>query len=475
MPRARPGSARRVVVAATFATALLADLASAQTPVTAPKNKFTPSQDVQLGLEAAAEVEKALPLITNDQVLGYVERLGQRLVDAAPADLNHPEYQYSFKVIDQKEINAFALPGGPMFLNRGMIEAADSEAGVVGVMAHELSHVLLRHGTANITKSQNPWLQLGKIAGAVGGAIVGGGAGAAIATGTQFGLDTVLLKYSREFEKQADLLGAQIMARAGYDPRELARMFETIAQQQGGGAPQWMSSHPNPGNRTQYIEQEAARLEIVNPVTSTAGFDQTRASFAKMPPALTAQEIARRAKTGTTTVPADIGELGQPVPPPSPQFRTVRSGGILQLDVPANWKGISSKNLVRFVPQNAFGQADGRAVFTHGVELGMAQASSRDLRTATRDMIESLAQGNPDLRVSGESQTVRLSQRTALATPLVNRSEVTGDEERIGLYTTFLSDGSLFYYAWVVPAEELATYRDTFTRVGRSIRLTDGR
>jgi predicted Zn-dependent protease len=88
-------------------------------------------------------------------------------------------------------------------------------------MAHELSHVLLRHGTANASKAQNPWLQLGQLAGAVGGAVVGGSIGGVIAQGSQFGLGTLLLKYSREYEKQADLLGAQIMARAGYDPRQL--------------------------------------------------------------------------------------------------------------------------------------------------------------------------------------------------------------------------------------------------------------
>jgi predicted Zn-dependent protease len=124
-----------------------------------------------------------------------------------------------------------------MFVNRGMFEAAATEGEVVGVMAHELSHVLLRHGTANITKSQNPFLQLGQIAGAIGGAVVGGNAGSAIQQGSQFGLGTLLLRYSRDFEKQADILGAQIMARAGYDPRELAHMFQTIEKQSEGSNP----------------------------------------------------------------------------------------------------------------------------------------------------------------------------------------------------------------------------------------------
>jgi predicted Zn-dependent protease len=163
-------------------------------------------------------------------------------------------------------------------------------------MAHELSHVLLRHGTANATKAQSPWLQLGQIAGAVGGAMVGGGAGSLIAQGSQFGLGTVMLRYSRDFEKQADLLGAQIMARAGYNPRDLGRMFETIERESknsGSGGPQWMSSHPNPGNRTQYINKEADALQI-GPAPDTAQFDRVKAAFASLPPAKTSAELARR-------------------------------------------------------------------------------------------------------------------------------------------------------------------------------------
>src|SRR5512136_529829 len=247
-PAAR--AAALVVVVCLSATGLFA-----QTVVKPPKNRYTPQQDVQLGREAAAEVRKQYPIIEDERISRYLARLGNRLVAGAPPDLKEPVYEYSFTPVNLKEINAFALPGGPMFVHRGMFEAAASEAEVAGVMAHELSHVLLRHGTANATKAQNPWLQIGQIAGAIGGAVVGGQAGSAIAQGSQFGLGTLLLRYSRDFEKQADLMGAQIMARAGYDPRALAHMFETIEKRvgdEGGGTPQWLSDHPNPGNRTQY-------------------------------------------------------------------------------------------------------------------------------------------------------------------------------------------------------------------------------
>ena len=187
----------------------------AQTEVKLPKNRYTPQQDVEMGRKAAAEVRQQFPVIDDERIAVYLTSLGDRLVAAAPLELKNPVFEYSFTAVNLKEINAFALPGGPMFVHRGMFDAAAAEGEVVGVMAHELAHVLLRHGTANASKAQNPWLQIGQLAGMIGGSVVGGQAGAAIAQGSQFGLGTLLMKHSRDFEKQADLLGAQIMARAG--------------------------------------------------------------------------------------------------------------------------------------------------------------------------------------------------------------------------------------------------------------------
>ena len=244
--------------AAILAVVLSATMVSAQTKITAPKNKYDPKDDVKLGREAAAEVEQQMPLLRDDNVTSYVSDIGHRLAGAIPAELQHPEFNYTFKVVNVKEINAFALPGGPMYVNRGMIEAAKNEGEVAGVIAHELSHVALRHGTAQATKA-TPY-EVGTIAGAILGAIVGGNAGTLIAQGTQFGLGTAFLRYSREYEKQADLEGSQIMARAGYDPRDMANMFQTIARRSGNGGPEWLSDHPSPANRYEAINREAALL-----------------------------------------------------------------------------------------------------------------------------------------------------------------------------------------------------------------------
>jgi beta-barrel assembly-enhancing protease len=338
-----------------------------------------------------------------------------------------------------------------------------------------LSHVLLRHGTANASKAQNPWLQLGQLAGQIGGAVVGGGTGAMIAQGSDFGLGTLLLRYSRDFEKQADLLGAQIMARAGYDPRALAHMFETIAKESrssGGGGPQWMSSHPDPGNRTVYITKEAEYLTIASKADDS-GFTRIKTAFSGQPSALTMAELAKRQQQGGAgNAMQSVGTPGQPVPKPSAEYRNINGGKVFQADVPSNWTPLTTSNAIRVVPENGFGDMNGQQVFTHGIEFGIAQANTRDLREATGTWLKAVAQGNPELKLAGEQQQLKMSQRTALGTPLINPSPL-GGQEMIGLYTTFLADGTLFYYLTVVPEKDAGNFQETFRRIGGSIKLTD--
>ena len=451
---------------------LVATTVVAQTKVTPPKNKYTPEQDVQIGREAATEVRQQYPIITDDQIEGYLDRLGDRLVAAAPADLSLRQFEYSFTPVNLKDINAFALPGGPMFVNRGMIEAATGEGEVAGVMAHELAHVLLRHGTANATKAQG--FQIGALAGAIAGAVIGGGLGQVISQGSQFGLGTWLMKYSRDYEKQADLLGAQIMARAGYDPRDLARMFETIAKQGGGTPPQWLSSHPNPGNRTQYISQEAEQLRVGPRPDDDSGFSRTRSRFASLGPARTMEEVARTAgKNGEgNRAPVSVGRVGEPVPRPATQYRTVQGGQLFQVSIPANWTPLASNSSVKYVPQNGYGQANGQEVMTHGVELGVTQPSSRDLREATQTLIDGFVRSNQDMRVAGAQRSVQVSGRAAILTPLEGRS-VLGGVEHVDVYTTMLADGNLFYHLAVAPDQDIDDYSVAFNRVARSIKLND--
>jgi Zn-dependent protease with chaperone function len=468
-------------LSAALAVVLSATLA-AQTAIKPPKNRYKPEDDVKLGREAAAEVRKQYPVIENGQINDYLARLGRELVAQAPPDLNRPEFEYSFTAVNLKEINAFALPGGPMFVNRGMVDAAANEGQVAGVMAHELSHVLLRHGTANATKAQNA--QFGALAGAIAGAVIGGRVGTAVQQGSQFGLGTLLLKYSREYEKQADILGAQLMARAGYDPNELARMFETIEKQgKGSGGIEWLSDHPNPGNRSQYIAAEARQLQIAPNARNGRDFPAVKQAFAGQPAPRSMGELAQRGGNGTRSSDgtaastgglATTGTPGQPVPAPSTRQRTERGGSIFQVNVPDNWRALSANNFIRYVPENAYGPLNGQNVLTHGVELGVARASSGDLTAATDIFLQALTEGEQTIQRSGERRVVTLAGRRALSTTLTNRSPL-GGVERLDVITTQLADGNLFYVLTVVPDRDEAAYADTFESILRSIRLNDRR
>ena len=335
-----------------------------------------------------------------------------------------------------KEINAFALPGGPMFVNRGMFDAAAAEGEVVGVMAHELSHVLLRHGTANATKAQNPWLQLGQIAGVVGGAVVGGAAGSAIAQGSQFGLGTLLLRYSRDFEKQADLLGAQIMARAGYDPRALARMFETIEKRvERRRRRPAVDEQPPESRQPDAVHHQGSRAaDRSRAPADTSGFagDQGRVRVAAAGrsrwPIWRSGEGERRAARRARSV----GTPGQPVPRAVDAVPQHQRRQVFQARVPATGRACRRSSAIKVVPQNGYGQLNGQTVFTHGVEFGVAKAGVARPAGSDERVAEGGRAGQSRAAARrGSSRPMRISQRSAIATPLVNPSPL-GGQERIG-------------------------------------------
>ena len=444
-----------------------------QTRVTAPNNNYTPAQDVELGLQAAAEARQQLPIMRDDAVTSYVTRLGERLTAVIPAEFQRHEFKYTFETVNVREINAFALPGGPMFVNRGMIEAANSEGEVVGVMAHEVSHVLLRHGTAQASKAGK--YQMGQVAGAVLGAIIGGRVGSVVAQGTQFGLGTAFLRYGRDYEKQADILGAQLMARAGYDAREMANMFKTIEKQGGSNGPEWLSDHPNPANRSQYIEKEAQSLRVSNPIGDRSGFDRVTAHLKTLPKAPSSEEAAKAAKGnggGTSADPRSAGTLGR-VEAPATRYREYTEGNVFRIAVPTNWRELPGSSSVTFAPTGAYGQANGQNVFTHGVEVGVLRNERHELPEATADFIQALGQSNPRLTQQSEPLATVVASRRALQTRLENVSDATGQPEEIQLFTTRMSDGTLFYVIAVVPTSDARGYEAAFQQVVRSIRLND--
>ena len=453
-------------IGAAAAVALSCAILSAQTVITPPDNKYSPAQDVQLGREAAQEMRQQLPILDDDEVKSYVEGVGRRLADAIPRELQHSEFRYTFDVVNVKEINASALPGGPMFVNRGMIEKAHTEGEIAGVMAHEISHVALRHGTAQASKATK--YEVGSVLGQIAGAIIDGGWGQVVSGASQFGFGAAFLRFSREYEKQADLEGSHIMAAAGYDPRDMANVFRTIEAEGGSGGPQWLSDHPNPGNRVEYITKEAEKLRVQNAVRDSRAFEQVQAHLRRLPPAPSTEEAVKSRGRPTGTSGRDVPRPTGRVDPPSSRYQTYNEGNVFRVAVPQNWRELPGSNTVTFAPQGAYGQG----IFTHGMEIGVARARSSDLQDATDDLLQSLAQGNPNLTRASGYERINLGGRRGLRTVVSNTSS-DGRRETIQVYSTQMRNGNLFYAIGVAPSEEFGTYRDVFDRVAGSIRLND--
>ena len=457
---------RAVAAALLWSLFVLPMAVAAQTGVRMPKNKYKVQDDIKLGADASRQVQQQFPLLSDGMVDNYVEDVGRRLVAAIPAEFRHNEFRYEFDVVNARDINAFALPGGPMYVNRGMIEAAKNEGEMAGVMAHEIAHVALRHATAQATK-QGSWKnQLGMIGMILGGAVVGGETGAQLG---MLGAQAWMTKYSREYETQADILGARIMADAGYDPRDLANMFRTIAQEGGGRGPEWLSSHPDPGNRYQNINREAQYLNVsANPIKVTREFSRVQERLRSMPRALTMAEIEQRGqRTGGAGNPTAGGRYNREVESPSRSYRSYSSGNWVRVSVPNNWREFSTASQVTFAPEGAYGDQG----ITHGVMMGVGQNSSGNLYNDAQDYISGLAQANTYLRQQGSIQRASVGGRSGYAGVLSGRSPVTGRNETVTVYVTQLRSGEMFWFATVAPQDEAYTYDSAFRTMINSIRL----
>lgn len=448
----------------------------AQTRIQYHSNKYKASDDVKLGRQAAAEVEQQVPLLRDSQVQAYVESVGQRLVAAIPSEFQHPEFRYYFRVVNARDINAFALPGGPMYVNRGMIQAARNEGEMAGVMAHEISHVALRHGTAQATKAQKYSLGAG-IAGILGTILGGPGVGQA----AQIPFAVSFLRFSREYETEADLLGARIMANAGYDPRDLANMFRTI-ESQGGGGGGWFSDHPSPANRYNRIVEEARQLQIRDVPRDNRQFLAVNERLRSYPTAPTMAEIQRSGRRypnqGEDYPTGD--RAGYPNAPtgrveyPSSRYRNQSLFGVANVSVPENWREVAdSGSSVWFAPNGGYGSFNGQAVFTHGVNFGSFRSNSGNLQQATNEFINNLQQGNGNLRSRGGYQRTSVDGRQALTISLNNVNEATGQQEIVNVITTQLRNGQLLYMIAVAPNNDYYNYQSVFQNILRSLQLND--
>jgi hypothetical protein len=425
-------------------------------------NLFSPEQDVEIGRSSAEEVRRQIPLLDDGSpVVAYVRDLGSRLAAVAPGE----KYPYEFHVADVGEINAFALPGGIVFVNRGTIEAAADEGELAGVLAHEISHVALRHGTSQASKAYIAQKGLGILQRILGGGEQGEvHVGDVVAAIGGLGLNTLFLRFGRTAETQADVTGAQMMAAVGYDPIHMARFFETIAREYPDRPPAFLTDHPDPGDRARQIEEVRRSIQIRADAThDETAFRRVKAQLRALP----APRAARAPLVGPTSGPN--GGV-RPEPPAAADQTFQAPTATYEVAFPENWDALSDRaETAVLAPRGGYGKLNDSFVVTHGVLAGVVAGG--ELEAATNAFVAVQLEANQDFRVAGASRRVELGGRPALATPLEGPSPVTGRLEVDVVYTTILADGRMFYAITVAPQDETGIYAAAFERVIGSVRF----
>ena len=450
-------------------------------------------QQQQLGLQAMGEVYKQMPVLPDSSPeTQYIQHLGKKLAAVIPPDKSWP---YQFHVIPAADINAFALPGGPIFVNIGTITAAENEAQLAGVLAHEMSHVYMQHSAKQAPKATVAQI----IAGLAGAVLPQSGLGNLGRMGIQIGAGTMLMKYSRTDEAQADSTGAIIMYRAGYNPQAMADFFETLQKKYGAGGPQFLSDHPNPGNRTAAVQREIQNWPRKNYVSNSPEFASTRQDASRVK-AYSAQEIANGAKAGTWeqqnrknhVVPANLpsssnqgsGEgagSGAGEEATDVAFKQIKpSGNFAQhegqgyaVSYPDNWKvNNADQNTTIIAPPS--GATD--TGIAYGVIVGTRPDSGgTSLDDATRQLADSLAQDNAGMKVSGEPKSVDVNGVQGRSLELLGNSplQLNGKPlpERDLLVAVPRAQGGLVYLVFISTDRDYNQLHPTYQKMLNSFQV----
>lgn len=437
-----------------------------QKVVNVQKTSLTRDQEIQLGNEAAAQVGRSMEIVNDPQTEAWLNRIGQKLAQTPQAN----NYPYHFKLVNEDSINAFALPGGPMFVHTGLIKAADNESEVVGVLAHEMSHVALRHGAAQMTKQQR-WDTVFGIVGAVAGMAGGGQCGLlcqAAQTGGGLLENSVLLRYSREHEQDADLNGARMMSAAGYNPIELAHFFEKLQAQLGSaaepkGLAKFFSDHPPTGNRVQYVSQDIQFYPKQSYTADSGDFARIKRQVASLPPP--------KKMPGALLSPVQA-QARQGLPD---GFKDLQTQGFA-IAYPSTWQAGAAQQggSIFVIPQNGAKQSQ-----NGGVELiwgGMLDyyqpKSAKDLSSANSELLQMLKQGDTNMRVDSTVQTVVGGQPAIMTRLLTKTSDQQEPDQVVYLYTVMRKD-LLWNGAFAAPPSKLSQSEPVFRQIVRTIQFKD--
>ncbi|HVP44004.1 MAG TPA: M48 family metallopeptidase [Terriglobales bacterium] len=449
-------------------------------------------EQIQVGRKAMGEVYKQMPVLPDSSpVTQYVQQLGKRLEKVIPAQNSWP---YEFHVVQQKEINAFALPGGPIFVNVGTITAAANEAELAGVMAHEMSHIYMQHSAKQMKQNVGPSILAG--VGQILGQMIGGVGGTLASIGGQMVGGMWSMRYSRADEAQADAVGAVIMYKGQYNPRAMAEFFEKLEKEAGPGGPQFLSDHPNPGNRVAAVDKEIANWPAQRWLTSSASFNKAHQD-AQSVTAYSAQQIADGAKSGqwarqnqgqgsvpagvSTTTPeataapagnANIASVTYQQVKPSSTMKPIPGNPVFSIKYPNNWEAFQDQNGgITIAP--AAGHSQGAVAY--GVVFGGAKAQG-GLQSVTQQIVQSLTQGNAGMRQTSGLEQIRVNGVPGMSADLSGPSPVLDSRgqplpEHDWLVTLQRPDGSVLYAVFVAPERDYARLEPTFVNMVRTLRV----
>jgi peptidase M48-like protein len=435
-------------------------------------------QQIQLGQRAVAEIYRQMPMLPdNSPLTRYVQSLGHRLQSVIPEQYNWP---YQFHVVQEKDINAFALPGGPVFVNVGTIMAAANEAELAGVIAHEMSHVYMQHSIKQIRKNSGPNLISGL--GQILGAVIGGPVGALASMGGQLTGGILTMRYSRADESQADAIGAIIMYKAGYNPIRLAQFFQRLGQQASSGQPQFLSDHPDPGNRVQAVRDEIRNWPARQYHDNSPQFAQAKEDASSIR-AYSSQQIHQMSQSGqihnvsgpddAPAAPARSRDESSSEIMPNGDFE--RFQGPFSMEYPSNWLPLQGQESgsVTFAPRSGVAQ--------NGISYGVLVApfqpqNASTFDDATQQLISSLQQRNPGMRPAGSIQKIRVNGVLGRSVDLLAQSPLAGHDgrplpERDWLVTLPADNGANVSLIFVAPENDFARLRPTFEQMLKTFRL----
>jgi peptidase M48-like protein len=424
---------------------------------------FTPQQDIEMGRFLMGDAERSFQLVTASDANAYLDALGKQLTAHAPGD----RYPYEFKIVDDGAVNAWALPGGFIYVTSGLMETAQNEQQLAAALAHEIGHVVLRHGSANVSQAysgRNANLNRGRAS--IGDAMS--------SLNIRFGSGSVPLRYTPEQERQADVMATQILYDANFDPRVLTQMFQRIGNDRSSRTSEFLNDHPDISNREATVRTE---LRNIGPLSRNLRGDS--------PDFHTIQEHLFAANYNDRSY--SRGDRGGYYSPDFPSSRTLLyRGRDIEFRYPDNWRVSDQGDSISIAPEGGFATgslAYGMTIATFDARGGRFyprnsfavpgnRADNTTLASATDQLVEYLQQSNPNMRIVRSNEHRRVDGLQAMVMELTNNSPVGGTESD-WLVTVLQPNGLLRYFIGVSPQRDFNRYQPAFDEVVASARLLE--